>query len=480
MSPKEVLALAQAKEVKLVNFRFHDLYGNTLEFDCPIQKLTERLFSEGIVPPAHLFQEYGLDDIARLRLLPASPSAFIDPFAESSTLILFCNLIHSESHDSHHLCVRHIAEASELKLREELDCSKIECGVTMSFYLFDRVHYQFNANTSYIHLKRLSSSEENRKPDVNSCSPTPDSDSPPPSFSSNQLTPNEETKDLIRELMLTLNETGIPVSQAYEHPTGSGHCVFTLENGNLSAMCDQIMKFKYITRNLVRLHGKSATFMPKPMAHANGSDMPVNCKMWRGNTPVFYGSSEDYFSELGKYFLGGALKHTEALCAFLAPTTNSYKRLHAVDAIPYKIAYSTREQTAISHPCSLEENPASKKVELHYGDPTMNPYLALSAFVLAGLDGVKNKIDPVLSTSQQDADIQSDTGVVSHLFGQEKTLPFHLLHSIRGLEADHEFLTEGRIIKIEAIRTYTDLKRSEYERLQSVPHLREYELYYQS
>jgi glutamine synthetase len=287
------------------------------------------------------------------------------------------------------------------------------------------------------------------------------------------VSPTDSLQDIRSEMLLTMEEVGIEMECHHHEVATAGQCEIDMRFAPLVKCADNLMWYKYIVKNVAKRHGKTATFMPKPLFGDNGTGMHVHQSIWKGGKPLFAGNGYAGFSEMGLHYIGGILKHARAICAFTGPTTNSYKRLVPGYEAPVNLAYSSRNRSAAVRIPMYSESPKAKRMEARFPDPSANGYLAFAVMLMAGLDGIENKIDP---GEPMDKDIYS--------MGREElsnipTLPGSLDEALDALEGDHDFMLKGDVFTQDLIDTWIDYKReNDIASLRLRPHPYEFEMYY--
>jgi glutamine synthetase len=287
------------------------------------------------------------------------------------------------------------------------------------------------------------------------------------------LPPSDTLQDVRSEMVVTMEKIGIQVEAHHHEVASAGQVEIDMRFTTLVKMADQLMNYKYVTKNVALRRGLTVTFMPKPLFEDNGSGMHVHQSIWKGGKPLFAGDRYGGFSQLGLWYIGGILKHSRAIAAFSNPTTNSYKRLVPGYEAPVNLAYSSRNRSASIRIPMYSPSPKAKRIEVRFPDPSCNPYLAFAAMMMAGLDGIENKIDP---GAPLDKDIYS---LSSDELSNVPTMPASLDEALNHLENDSEFLMKGDVFTEDAVRTWIDYKRENEHRAMAIrPHPHEFELYF--
>ena len=468
-TPEDVKRLVRDNDIKIVDLKFTDLPGTFQHFSIPASELNDDVFEEGLGfdgSSIRGFQEIHESDM--MLVLDAS-TAFVDPVLEVPTLSLLCNVRDPITGSSYSRDPRHIAQKAEAHLAQSGIADVSYWGPELEHFIFDDVRFDQNANSAYYFVDSeegiWNSGEESgfnlghRPRHKQGYFPTP---------------PVDTLQDLRSEAVLKMMAVGIDIEVHHHEVATAGQGEIDMVYGPLTRMADQVMLHKYILKNVARAHNKTATFMPKPLFGDNGTGMHTHQSLWQNGTPLFY-DAQGYglMSKLGLNYTGGLLKHAPALLAFCAPTTNSYRRLVPGYEAPVNLAYSQRNRSAAARIPVYTQKPAAKRIEFRPPDPTCNPYLAFAAMLMAGLDGVRNEIDPgdPLEVDLYELSPEEAADV--------KQVPGTLDEVLDALEADHDFLLEGGVFTPDVIETWLEYKRAnEADEVRLRPHPYEFFLYY--
>jgi glutamine synthetase len=460
--------LEMAKGIELVDIRFTDLPGTWQHFTMPAHRLTAEFFEEGIPfdgSSVRGFQEIHESDM----LLKADPdTAFVDPTADIPTLVLSCNVYDPLTFEAYSRDPRYVALKAEAYLKSTGIADAAYFAPEAEFFVFDSIRYSSGTNEAFYSIDSEEAWWESGRTDR-------------PNYGGQILPkrgyfpvpPTDRLQTLRSRFMLAMEQAGVPMDLHHHEVATAGQSEMSMTFTTLTRMADNLLLYKYIIKNIARQHGKTATFMPKPLFGDNGSGMHVHSSLWKGNTNVFY-DENGYasLSETAKYYIGGILKHAPALLALTSPTTNSYRRLVPGYEAPVNIAYSQRNRSAICR-IPATKNFKAKRVEFRAPDPSCNPYLAFSAILMAGLDGIENKIDP---GGPQDRDLYELPAEEKKLIQQ---VPSSLTEVLDALEADHAFLLKGEVFTADLLEEYIKYKRIhevDAVRLRPTPH--EFALYF--
>ncbi len=467
MDPKSVLNFANDEGVKFVDLRFTDLPGSWQHISFPISQLTEDSFTEGFGFDASSIRGWANISESDMLLVPDPSRFWIDPFFEEPTLCLFADAIEPLTHQGYIYDPRSVAERAEAYLRSTGLADVAYFGPEAEFFVFDHVSFLNEPHHAFFRFESGEGNWTSDNPDENLGFRirTKEGYVPVPPFDSLQ--------DLRSEIALNLEAVGISPECHHHEVASGGQCEIDFRFASMLTTADNLMLFKYIVRNTALQYGKSVTFMPKPLYGDNGSGMHCHQSLWKDGQPLFGGDQYADLSEMALYYIGGLLKHAPAVIAFAAPTTNSYKRLVPGYEAPVNLAYSARNRSAAIRIPVFSKNPKTKRLEFRPPDPSCNPYLAMSAMLMAGLDGILNKIHPGDPLEKDIYDM--DEAEKLHI----PRLPASLEEALAALEADHEFLLAGGVFTKELITRHIEYKRKrEVEALRLRPHPIEFQLYF--
>jgi glutamine synthetase len=465
-SVKEVLELA--KNVKMVDLRFIDLPGTWQHFTIPAHRLNVDLFEEGIPfdgSSIRGFQEIHESDML---LLLDPDTAFIDPVAELPTLVISCDVYDPITKQPYNRDPRYVAKKAEAYLKQTGIGDTAFFGPEAEFFIFDNVRYASGTNESFYEVDSVEgwwNSGDASKPNFGGQILPKRGYFPVP--------PTDTLTTLRSKIVMALEEAGVEMEIHHHEVATAGQVELGMKFNTLIHMADQLLIYKYIAKNVCRQNGKTATFMPKPIFGDNGSGMHVHSSIWKGDKNVFFDASGyAQLSDTAKYYIGGILKHAPALLAMTNPTTNSFRRLVPGFEAPVNLAYSQRNRSAVCRiPVTSSEK--SKRVEFRAPDSTSNPYLCFSAILMAGLDGIQNRIDP---GNPVDKDLYELPREEAKLI---KQVPGSLGDVLSALEADHDFLLKGDVFTPDLLEAYIAYKRQnelDPVRIRPVPY--EFVLYY--
>ncbi|WP_411078694.1 type I glutamate--ammonia ligase [Streptomyces sp. cmx-18-6] len=461
----EVQKYVADNDVKFIDVRFCDLPGVMQHFTIPAKSFdpAEELAFDG--SSIRGFQAIHESDMA---LRADLSTARVDPFRRDKTLNINFFIHDPITGEQYSRDPRNIAKKAEAYLASTGFADTAYFGPEAEFYVFDNVRFQTSANESFYHIDSEAGAwntgalENNRGYKVRykgGYFPVP---------------PVDHFADLRAEISLELDKNGLQVERQHHEVGTAGQAEINYKFNTLLAAADDLMLFKYIVKNVAWRNGKTATFMPKPIFGDNGSGMHVHQSLWQGGTPLFY-DEQGYagLSDMARYYIGGILKHAPSLLAFTNPTVNSYHRLVPGFEAPVNMVYSQRNRSAAMRIPITGSNPKAKRVEFRAPDPSSNPYLAFSALLMAGLDGVKNKIEPAEPIDKDLYELAPE----EHANVQQ--VPTSLPAVLEALEADNEYLQAGGVFTPDLIETWIDYKRThEIAPIQLRPHPHEFELYF--
>ena len=468
MTPKEVLEFSKKNNAKMLDLKFMDFPGIWQHTSFPIPQLEESSFENGFGFDGSSIRGWQPIHASDMLLIPDPATAVMDPFTKEPTLSMICNVVDPITKERYSRDPRYIAQKAEAYLKSTGIADTSYMGPEAEFFIFDDIRYDTKEQCSYYFIdskegKWNSGKEEN--PNLGYKPRYKEGYFPVP--------PTDSLMDIRAEMSLNMMAIGIDIECQHHEVATAGQCEIDMRFAPLTKCADNLMWYKYIVKNVARRNNKTATFMPKPIWNDNGSGMHTHQSLWKGGKPLFAGNAYGGLSQLALYYIGGILKHAHALAAIVAPTTNSYKRLVPGFEAPVNLAYSSRNRSASVRVPMYSPSPKAKRVEVRFPDPSCNGYLAFAAMLLAGLDGVQNKIDP---GEPLDKDI--------YALGPEElknvpSLPGSLEDSLDALEKDQDFLLKGDVFTQDAIDMWLEYKREkEVNQMRLRPHPYEFGLYF--
>jgi glutamine synthetase len=469
-SPSDVLKLGRDNGAAFIDLRFSDLPGLMQHFSMPFDEFGEEAFEEGIGfdgSSIRGFQEIQESDMI---LVPDPETAVMDPFRKHPTLILHTYVKDPLTGEFYSRDPRYISRKAEEYLKGTGIADTAYFGPEAEFYIFDSIRFDQNQHSAYYYIDAVegvwnSGAEEGGR-NLGYKPRYKEGYFPVP--------PMDHYQDLRSEMVLTLRELGIPV-EVHHHEVGTaGQGEIDMGFDSLLSMADRLMLYKYVVKNVALRYGKTVTFMPKPIFQDNGSGMHVHQSLWKDDDPLFWDElGYAHLSDVARWYIGGILEHAPALLALCAPTTNSYKRLVPGYEAPVNLVYSQRNRSAAVRIPLYSKSPKSKRIEFRCPDPSCNPYLAFPALLMAGLDGIQNKIDPVDPVDKDLYDLPPEE------LAEVPQVPGSLEASLDALEADHDFLLHGGVFTEDVIEHWIDYKRvREVDEIRLRPHPWEFYLYY--
>jgi glutamine synthetase len=463
---KDALKLIKDEEIEYVDIRFTDPKGKLQHVTLVSDLVDEEFFEEGFMFDGSSIAGWKSIDQSDMKLMPDAGSVYLDPFYAEKTLCVHCNVAEPDTGEPYSRDPRGTAEKAEAYLRSSGIGDTAYFGPEAEFFIFDdvrfsvtpqKVSYQLDAHAAAWNTdsEYESGNQSHRAGFKGGYFP---------------VNPIDEAQDLRGEMLSTMKRMGIKVDK-HHHEVATCQHELGMIFGGLVEQADNMQKYKYVIHNVAHAYGKSVTFMPKPMKGDNGSGMHVNMSIWKNGKPLFAGDKYADLSQEALYFIGGILKHAKALNALTNPSTNSYKRLIPGFEAPVLRAYSARNRSgAVRIPWT--ESPKAKRVEARFPDPSANPYLCFAALLMAGLDGIRNKIDPGPASDKDLYDLPPEE------LAEIPTVCGSLREALEELEKDYEFLLQGDVFTKDQLDSYVALKWEEVYAYEHTPHPIEYAMYY--
>ena len=475
MKPEEVAKVIKDKNIQIVDLKFNDLPGLWQHFSIPPRELLElddiqtSIWQDGIGFDGSSIRGFQKIQESDMILIPDPTTAQMDPFTAVPTLSLICDIKDPLTHEPYTRDPRYIAKKAEAYLQTTGVADMSYWGPELEFFVFDDIRFDQTENSGYYFVDSIEgewNSGRDEKPNLGYKPRFKEGYFPVP--------PHDSLQDIRTEMTLTMERVGITIEVHHHEVATAGQCEIDMRYGPLVDMADSVLWYKYIVKNIARKHGKVATFMPKPLFGDNGSGMHTHQSLWKGGKPLFF-DEQGYAltSQLCRWYIGGLLTHARSLMAFCAPTTNSYKRLVPGYEAPVNLVYSARNRSAAARIPVYTAQPKTKRIEFRPPDPSCNPYLAFSAMLMAGLDGIEKKIDPGDPLDKNTYELSPDEAA------NLKTVPGSLEDSLRALEDDHDFLMKGGVFTQDVIDVWLEFKREvEIDPLRLRPHPYEFHLYF--
>jgi glutamine synthetase len=460
---REALEWAGATQAKMVDLKFCDLLGTWQHVTMPLSGFGEKAFEDGLGFDGSSIRGWKGISESDMLLMPDAGSAILDPFVEAPTLSLICEVVDPVTHEPYGRDPRQVAKRAEAYLSSTGIADTAYFGPECEFFVFDEVGYELGPNRSHYAVDSAEGHWNSGKPGLGYTIREKEGYFPP--------APHDSLHDLRTRMVLILERIGIPCEFHHHEVASGGQCEIDLRYQTLTRMADQVMTYKYVVKNVARAAGKTATFMPKPVFGDNGSGMHTHQSLWKDDAPLM-ADNAGYagLSALARSYIGGLLAHAPALLAFCAPTTNSYRRLVPGFEAPVNLVYSQRNRSACIRIPMYSDSPKAKRLEFRCPDSAANPYLAFSAMLMAGLDGIQSGLD---------AGAPADYDLFEEEHREIPQVPGSLAEALDALETDHEFLTRGGVFTEDLIRTWIDYKReTEVDTVRLRPHPAEFALYY--
>ncbi|MGZ4136166.1 MAG: type I glutamate--ammonia ligase [Actinomycetota bacterium] len=472
-TPKDVLQLARDSGAQIVDLRFSDLPGLMQHFSVPVSELTEDSFTDGLGFDGSSIRGFQEIQESDMLLVPDASTAYLDPFTKHPTLNLHCFVKDPVTGEMYTRDPRFIGRKAELYLKQTGIADTSFWGPECEFYIFDSVRFDQNQHEGYYHLDAVEGVWNSGRDRELDGSPNLGYK---PRYKEGYfpLPPMDHFQDLRSEMVLNLQAVGIE-TEVHHHEVGTaGQAEIDFRYGTLLATADNVMKFKYVVKNTARAAGKTVTFMPKPIYMDNGSGMHTHQSLWSNGENLFWDEvGYAQISDLARWYIGGLIAHAPSLLAFTNPTTNSYRRLVPGYEAPINLVYSQRNRSACVRIPMFYKSPGAKRLEFRTPDPSSNPYLAFAAQLMAGIDGIKNKIEPPDPIDKDLYDLPPEEK------GMVKQVPGSLEEVLDTLESDHQWLLDGGVFTQDVIDTWIEYKRiRELDQVRLRPHPYEFFLYY--
>src|SRR5580704_5960446 len=464
----EVVRLAADEGIEVVDLRFCDLPGVMQHFSIPAHALTEGAMEEGYGFDGSSIRGFQAIQESDMILLPDPTTAVIDEFRQHKTLNLNCFVHDPVTGESYNRDPRYVALKAERHLKSTGIADTVYFGPEAEFFVFDDVRFSQDQHSAFYQVDSVEgiwNSARDENPNLGYKPRYKEGYFPVP--------PMDHFQDLRSEMILTMERLGIEIEVQHHEVATGGQAEIDMRFDTLLRMADKLMLYKYVVKNVAAANGHTATFMPKPIFQDNGSGMHVHSSLWKAGEPLFYGDGYGGLSDMGRWYIGGLLKHARVVLAFAGPTTNSYKRLVPGYEAPVNLVYSQRNRSAACRIPLYSQSPKAKRVEFRCPDPSCNPYLAFSAMLMAGLDGVLNRIEPPDPVDKDLYDLPPEE------HSKVPQVPASLTEALEALEADNAFLKAGGVFTDDLIETWIEYKRiNEVDAIRLRPHPWEFMLYY--
>ena len=473
MTPEEVVRFVADEGIEMIDLKFTDLPGTLQHVGAPPSEITEELFAEGTGFDGSSIRGFQTIDESDMLIVPDASTATLDPVYSRKTLSILCNIRDPLTGADYNRDPRNISQKAEEYLKTTGVGDTSYWGPEAEFFIFDSARFDQNAHSAFYSVdsdEGIWNSANKYMLDGKTLSK---GFRPRHKEGYFPVPPTDSLSDIRTEMVLEMQKFGMKIEKQHHEVATAGQGEIDIVYDTLTKTADNIMIYKYLVRNVAARHGKIATFMPKPLFGDNGTGMHTHQSIWKDGTNVFFGDGYANMSDLMKFYTGGLLKHAPALLAFAAPTTNSYRRLVPGYEAPVNLAYSSRNRSACCRIPAYFNSPPTKRIEFRCPDPTANPYLAFSAMLLAGLDGIQNQIDPgdPMDVDLYDLSPEEAANVLQ--------VPGSLEESLNALEEDYDFLLAGDVFTSDLIETWLDYKRAnEVDEIRLRPHPYEFFLYF--
>ena len=467
-TPAEVVRLVKDEKIEIVDVRFCDLPGLMQHFSVPAHVLDEDVFNEGFGFDGSSIRGFQQIHESDMLLFPDPNTAVIDPFRQHKTLNLNCFVRDPITLEQYSRDPRYIAQKAEAYVASTGVADTIYFGPEAEFFIFDDVRYGQDQNSAMYSVDSVEgwwNGTKDEGPNLGYKIRPKEGYFPVP--------PMDTLQDLRSEMILVMESLGIEIEVQHHEVATAGQAEIDMRFDTLLTMADKLMLYKYVIKSVANQAGKSATFMPKPLFQDNGSGMHCHQSLWKGGEPLFYGDGYGGLSDIGRWYVGGILKHARAVLAFAAPGTNSYKRLVPGYEAPVNLVYSQRNRSAACRIPLYSQSPKAKRIEFRCPDPSCNPYLAFAAMTMAGMDGVLNHIEPPAPVDEDLFDMPAEE------LAKIAQVPGSLDEALAALDADQEFLKVGGVFTQDVIDTWIEYKTvNEFDAVRLRPHPWEFMLYY--
>ncbi|MGF1876809.1 glutamate--ammonia ligase [Photobacterium frigidiphilum] len=467
MSVENVLALIQENEVKFIDLRFTDTKGKEQHITIPSHQIDSDFFEDGKMFDGSSVAGWKGINESDMVMMPDASSAVLDPFTEDSTLNIRCDILEPATMQGYDRDPRSIAKRAEEFMRATGLADTVLVGPEPEFFLFDDVKFNTDMSGSFFKIDDVEAAwntgsdfeggNKGHRPGVKG--------------GYFPVAPVDSSQDIRSAMCLIMEEMGLVVEAHHHEVATAGQNEIATRFNTLTTKADEIQIYKYVVHNVAHAFGKTATFMPKPLVGDNGSGMHVHMSLNKDGQNLFAGDKYGGLSEMAIYYIGGIIKHARAINAFANPATNSYKRLVPGYEAPVMLAYSARNRSA-SIRIPVVPSPKARRIEIRFGDPAANPYLAFAAMLMAGLDGIQNKIHPGEAMDKDLYDLPAEEAAEIPKVAESLEI------ALKNLDEDREFLTAGGVFSDDFIDSYIKLKSADVEKINMTTHPLEFELYY--
>ncbi|MDE2698528.1 MAG: type I glutamate--ammonia ligase [Gemmatimonadota bacterium] len=467
-TPQDVLAMIADQGIRVVDFRFTDFPGHWQHFTVMSSEIEEDTFEDGLGFDGSSIRGWQAINESDMLVIPDPATALIDPFLEEPTLVMICNIADPITKSGYSRDPRSVAQKAEAYMQSTGIGDTAFFGPEAEFFVFDDIRFGEGSNHAFHSVDSVEgywNSGRDEGPNLGYKPRHKEGYFPVP--------PHDTLQNIRTEMVLTMEEVGIDIEVHHHEVSTGGQGEIDIRFCPMVICADRMTWYKYIVKNVAHKHGKTATFMPKPLFEDNGTGMHTHQSIWKGDEPLFAGSGYAGLSEMALHYIGGILKHADALIALTNPTTNSFKRLVPGYEAPVNLAYSQRNRSAAIRLPMYSQSPKAKRVEFRCPDPSANPYLAFAAMLMAGLDGIQNKIHPGDPLDKNLYDLEPEEAA------SIPQTPGSLSDALDALAADHDFLLKGDVFTEDVIETWIEYKReNEVDAINQRPHPHEFALYF--
>jgi glutamine synthetase len=467
-TPQEVLKMIQDNNIQMIDLKFIDMPGIWQHLTMYQSEIDESSFTDGVPFDGSSIRGWKAINESDMSMVLDPNTAWIDPFMKEPTLSIVCSIKEPRTGEWYDRCPRVIAQKAIDYLNSLGVGDTAFFGPEAEFFIFDDVRFDQTQNAGYYYVDSVEGRWNSGK-----------EEGPNLGYKPNYkggyfpVSPTDTSQDMRTEMLLEMKKCGVPIEKHHHEVATGGQCELGFRFGKLIEAADWLMTYKYVIKNVAKRYGKSVTFMPKPVFQDNGSGMHTHQSIWKDGKPLFAGDKYAGMSEMGLHYIGGILKHAPALLAFTNPSTNSYKRLVPGYEAPVNLAYSQGNRSASVRIPLAGDNPKAKRLEFRCPDATCNPYLAFAAMLCAGLDGIKNKIDPGEPLDKNIYELSPEE------LAKVPSTPGSLDLALEALEKDHEFLIQGGVFTKDFIENWISFKLdTEVNPMRLRPHPYEFSLYY--
>ena len=464
--------MAKKSGARMVDVKFVDTFGTWQHFSVPVSELTEAVFEEGFGFDGSSIRGWKSIEASDMLAMPDPATAFMDPFCAVPTLSITCTIAETGTKEAYTRDPRGIAQRAEKYLRSTGIADTAVFGPEAEFFIFDSVRFDNQPNGCFYEVDSEEAPWNSGRDELGGAGAGNLGYKIRHKEGYFPVGPTDTQQDIRTEMCLMMEQLGIVVERQHHEVATAGQAEIDFRFNTLVKTADTMMLYKYIIKNVARRNGKTVTFMPKPLFGDNGSGMHTHQSLWNKGKPLFAGKEYAGLSPMALYYIGGILKHARALCGFCNPTTNSYKRLVPGYEAPVNLAYSARNRSAAIRIPTFSESPKAKRIEYRPPDPAANPYLAYTALLMAGLDGVINRIDPGEPLDKNIYELPPEEAA------RVPKVPGSLGEALDCLESDHEFLLKGDVFPQDFLDMWIEQKRKEHDAIRLRPHPIEFHLYY--